>query len=261
MRYVRIIIYFTRMCLMRETLFRTNFIIRIFTDLAWLFGTLVFLKIITGRYESIAGWNVNTLYILFGTHYIINYLMTAFFIINGIMLGPNINGGMLDQVLLKPVPAIFAVSFGLVDLSSFVQIFIGGVMVWWGCTTSMCEITLLSFVIYLIQIICGVLILYGMLFSLMYLAFWFRRTQGLEQIYYSTYDFRSFPAEIYPVKVRLIFTVIIPLTLVANPAAKTLVFGPSLIGLVSSITAAIVWVGISGIILSRGLWRYRGAGA
>ena len=33
MKYIRIVMYYTRMCIMREMLFRTNFIIRIITDL------------------------------------------------------------------------------------------------------------------------------------------------------------------------------------------------------------------------------------
>lgn len=261
MRYVRIVMYYTKMCIMREMIFRANFIVRIFTDLSWLLGTLILLKVITEQYGTVAGWDSNALYILFGTHYIINYLLTAFLLINGLMLGRNINGGGLDQVLLKPVPSIFAVSFQIVDLSGLVQILIGAVMVWWGCKTSACTFNMLSFVVYLVQIFCGILILYGMFFSLMYTAFWFKRTQGIEGIFYSTYDFRSFPAEIYSTKTRFVFTVILPLTLVANPAAKTLIHGASLTGFVSSIAAAVVWLGISSFILSRGLRRYRGAGA
>ena len=260
MKYIRIVMYYTRMCIMREMLFRTNFIIRIITDLSWLLGTLVFLNIVTSHYETIAGWETDSLYILFGTHCIVNYLFTAFLLINGLNLGMNINSGELDQILLKPLPAGFSVSFKTVDLSGIVQVLIGIGIVWWGCKKTARTITILSFVVYLIQIICGVLIVYGMFFSLMYTAFWFKKTQGLESIHYSTYDFRSFPAEIYPLKIRFVFTLIIPLTLVANPAAKTLIFGTTIIEVTSSIATAFVWIGISSITLLRGLQRYRGSG-
>ncbi|WP_460644377.1 ABC transporter permease [Lacrimispora brassicae] len=261
MRYVRIVVQYTRMCIMREMLFRTNFIIRMFTDLAYFVGTLIFLKVIVQHFEFISGWDVNSLYILVGTHYIINYLMTAFFMVNGLMLGYYINEGGLDQVLLKPLPAIFAVSFRIVDISGLIQILIGVIIVWWKCSTFGYNITFYACVIYIIQIICGVLILYGMYFTLMYSSFWSRRSQGLEKIYYATYDFREYPAEIYPTKIRWLFTFIIPLTVVANPAARTLAFGPSLSGLVGSVITAIFWLGISKVILMKGLQRYRGAGA
>ena len=100
---------------MREMMFRVNFVVRFLTDLSWLLGSLMLLKVLTSQYGTIAGWDSNTLYILFGTHYIINYLMTAFLLINGLILGGNINGGGLDQVLLKPLPSVFAVSFQIVD--------------------------------------------------------------------------------------------------------------------------------------------------
>jgi len=219
------------------------------------------LKVITGSYGNVAGWDSNTLYILFGTHYIINYLLTAFLLVNGLRLGWNINGGGLDQILLKPLPTVFAVSFQIVDLSGMFQILLGIVMVWWGCKTSACTVNLLTFLVYIVQIICGVLILYGMFFSLMYLAFWFKRTQGIENIHYSTYNFRSFPAEVFPPKERFIFTILIPLTVVANPAANTLLHGVNMKGLGLSLIEATIWVYISCFILSRGLRRYRGVGA
>lgn len=261
MRYIRIVMYYVKMCIMREMMFRVNFIVRFLTDLSWLLGSLMLLKVLTSQYKTIAGWDSNTLYILFGTHYIINYLMTAFLLINGLILSGNINGGGLDQVLLKPLPSVFAVSFQIVDLSGMVQVLMGVVMVLWGCKTSACTVTLLVFMVYIVQIICGVMILYGMFFSLMYSAFWFKRTQGIESIHYSTYDFRSFPAEVFPPKVRFVFTILIPLTVVANPAAKTLVDGVTINGLGLSLIEAAIWVCISCFILSRGLRRYRGAGA
>lgn len=261
MRYIHIIIRYVKMCVMREMMFRVNFIVRFLTDFSWLFGSLMLLKVFINQYGSVVGWNSNTLYILFGTHYIINYLMTSFLLVNGLALGGNINGGGLDQVLLKPLPSVFAVSFQIIDLSGMVQVLIGTGMVWWGCKTSACTVTLLAFMVYILQIICGVLILYGMFFSLMYSAFWFKRTQGIEDIYYSTYDFRSFPAEIFPRKVRFVFTILIPLTVVANPAAKTLVGGVTIKGLGLSVMGAAIWVSISCFILSRGLRKYRGAGA
>jgi ABC-2 type transport system permease protein len=249
------------MSIMRELTYRTNFIIRVFTDAAWLLGTLLFLEVFANNFHSILYWDTGALYILFGTHYLINTLLTAFLFVNGLLLGNYVNSGSFDSLLLLPVPTVFSISFRIVDLSGLIHILSGFAMLMWGCHLHRCHISIVSIIIYIAQVLCGVLVLYGIFFSLMYLGFWTKKTEGLENIYYATYSFREFPSEIFPYGIRLVLTFLIPMTIVANPAAKTLVLGPSVIGILSSIIGATACVGVSLTHLMFGLRKYRGAGA
>ncbi len=74
-------------------------------------------------------------------------------------------------------------------------------------------------------VLCGVLIHYALLLMLMSLAFWMTRAQGFINAYYNVFQIARLPREAFHGTARIIFTWTIPLLLIANVPARTLLYG------------------------------------
>jgi ABC-2 type transport system permease protein len=114
-RYIRMTFLMMKNCLIREMQFRSNFIIRLFTEVLWLGMQFIYVEVLYGLTQSIGGWNVWQMVILLGTNHIINQLFEAFFFDNCTKLVDQIRLGDLDFVLVKPINSQFMVSLRYTD--------------------------------------------------------------------------------------------------------------------------------------------------
>jgi ABC-2 type transport system permease protein len=100
---------------------------------------------------------------------------------------------------------------------------------------------------------------YAMLLMLMSLAFWMTRAQGFIYAYYNFFQIARLPREAFHGVTRLFFTWGVPLLLIANVPARTLLYGlngQDIAGMLG-VTAALVV--LSTVVFRMGLRRYGSA--
>ena len=121
-RYVRIYAALWRNSVMREMIFRTNFLLWIVVDLLWFGLQLCFIGVVYLHTESIGTWTQWQVVLLIGTSNFIQQVFQGVFLTNLTHLSELVRTGKLDYLLMQPVNARFIVSFRQIDPGAFITV-------------------------------------------------------------------------------------------------------------------------------------------
>lgn len=234
--YPRLLWTFARNSLIRDLSFRSNFIIEAISSVIWMvmnlgFYLLVFLKIeevqAAGQTAEIAGWEKPEFLVFIGTTMIINSVMQAFFMPNAQELSEMVRTGGLDFALLKPVDTQFLVSLRKSSWTSLGNFVVALLLITYAVPQLEAFPSLLSWLLYPVYIVCGILIMYSIMISLAATSIWLGRNQTLYDFWFYITNFSRYPMEIYEGNVigdglRLTFTYLLPILVVINVPARML---------------------------------------
>jgi len=246
-------------CLIREMQFRSNFVIRLFTEVIWLGMQFIYVEVLYSLTQSIGGWNVWEMVILLGTNHIINQLFEAFFFDNCTKLVDQIRLGDLDFVLVKPINSQFMVSLRYTDYASITNSLAGFAMIGFALHKLGTAITPVEVLLFLLLVLNGIFILYSMMFCLSIMTFWIGRASNLFELYYQLTQFTRYPGEIYRFGLRMVLLTAIPMLVVSNFPAKVLVGGLLSGRLLYGCAIGISFLLITIWVWNMGLKRYRSA--
>ncbi len=251
-RYPALFAALWRNSITREMQFKTNFLLWILVEALWFALQLAFMSVVYGHTESIAGWNRWQVILLVGCSHFIQQVFTAFFLTNISDISEHIRTGRLDFMLLLPVNTRFLISFRKVDLGAFVNAASAvGVMVWalrnLHHTPSPLEIAA-----FLGLCVAGLIIHYSLMFLLSSAAFWIVRAQGVVWGYYNLFNIARIPEGAIPQGIyRRVFTFVLPMLLVSNVPAQTL------LGTLHSPTHPFLLIGLSLACFAVSEWVWR----
>ncbi len=236
--YGRVFITIVRNSLVRDMSFRSNFIIESIASTSWIVMNLGFYLLIfkyTSEIGNGTGWGQYEFFIFLATTMFVNSLIQAFFMPNAQEFSELIRTGGLDFALLKPIDTQFLVSLQKVAWSSLANTVVGasllGYSVWKLTTDPSAPIsgeplrlTWVSLVLYPLFVVCGVLILYGVMISLSATSIWLGRNQSLYNFWFYITNFSRYPMEIYSGRygtpLRNFFTFLVPVLVVVNVPAR-----------------------------------------
>lgn len=196
--------------------FRGNLIIQLLGNLLQFGVIVVFFRVIYLHTPAIGGWSLYQTLLLVGTNQLINDSYSAFFGLNIPRISEYTREGKLDFILIRPVDAQFLTSVRYVSFPSLISsvfplLLIGYVVIEGGVAIS---ITLV--LIYMLLLLCGLLVRYSIGFAVMLVSFWTKRAEALHSLYSEFFTLSGYPASIYPGAMRVFFTFIIPVIVVAN---------------------------------------------
>ncbi|MEL6105988.1 MAG: ABC-2 family transporter protein [Planctomycetota bacterium] len=234
-RYGRVFATFARNSLIRDMTFRTNFILQCVSSLGWTAMNVGFYLIIfehTGSIGEGTGWDRERFFLFIATTWFINSLVQTFFMPNAQEFSEMIRTGGLDFALLKPIDTQFLISFQKVDWSQLSNFFAGGLIaigsLWQLGTREVDPMvpSLLSLILYLAFLVCGVLMMYSLMICLSATSVWLGRNQSLYNFWFYITNFSRYPMEIYNRgwgrPLFGFFTFVIPILLVVNVPARIL---------------------------------------
>jgi ABC-2 type transport system permease protein len=222
-RYLEIYWMMIRNSLIREMSFKANFLLWIVVEFLWFVGQVVFLEVIYGHVDNIAGWSKWECVLLIGTHQITSQIFQAFFYVNLAELPELVRTGRLDLNLLLPVDAQFAVSTRKFGMDNIVNALVGMAIVVFSLAKLHVIPSASQIALYIVAVGFGVAIHYAVLFGLATAAFWIVRAQGLIYGYFNVFNIARFPESIFPYSIfKIVFTYFIPVIIVANVPAITL---------------------------------------
>ena len=249
--YLRIWLAQIRYSTVREMMFKTNFLLWIVVDLAWFGLSLAFIQFLYLQVNTIAGWTKWEMILLVATNNLVQQIFQTFLMINCTNLPELIRSGKLDFYLAQPAGAQFLVSTRKFEPGSVVSALVAILVC--AIAAAHVEFHLVGLLLYPPLVLLGVLIHYSMLLMLMSLCFWMTRAQGFINAYYSVFQIARLPREAFFGPVRLLFTWGIPLLLIANVPARTLIDGfrwhdLAELGLVTAVLLALsTWVFQTGL--------------
>jgi len=167
--------------------------------------------------------------------------------------------GKLDFVLLKPVPPQFLISTAELEIGPIANAGIAAVVTGMGLNALEVAPSLSSLLTYLLLLLTGLFVHYALLLFLVSLTFWIVQAESVLLGYYSIFQVARLPREAAFGWFRIIFTLALPLLLVANIPASTLIRGvepgPMSLFLLTSFSATL----FASLFFRLGLHRYQSA--
>jgi ABC-2 type transport system permease protein len=227
--YFRVFATFARNSLVRNMMFRTNFIIECISSISWMMMNLGFYVLVFGFTKSLGagtGWGKYEFFVFLSTTLFVNSLIEAFFMSNAEEFSELVRTGGLDFAMLKPIDTQFLISCTKVDWSSFANFGFACVLLIYSLAHLDYTPHLVHFILYPIYVICGVIILYSLMISLAATSVWLGRNQTLYDFWFYITNFSRYPMEIYRgpwgTPLRNVFTWIVPILIVVNVPARFL---------------------------------------
>lgn len=259
LRHLRVLAMMWRNALLREMQFRANFTIRVVTEVFWLGIMVLYLNVIFGFTDSVAGWNKHQTLLLLGVNYFLISLFEAFFFDGCYRLADEIRQGDLDFILLKPVNPRFLASLRHVDFAMTFNVLLGAVLIIDSLRKLGEPVTAASVAAFFWLTLAGVVIYYSLVFAMAVMTFWMGRSNNLFDLYWQLGQFGRYPGDIYRFGLRLVLMTVLPMIVVTNFPARALMEGLPLAWVVYATGLAVLALGLSGLLWRRGLERYRSA--
>jgi ABC-2 type transport system permease protein len=251
-RYVSIYAELWKNSVAREMGFKTNFVLWIVVELLWFALQLAFFNVIYSHTENIAGWTRWEVVLLVGASHFIQQLFQAFFLTNCVNLSELVRTGKLDFMLLLPVNTRFLVSLRTVDLGGFVNAASAVAVMAFAIHKLQITPAFSHVIAFALLVICGILLHYSLMMVLAATAFYTVRAQGIVWGYYQMFNLARMPDTAFRGLFRAVFTFVLPVTLVSNVPARTLLHtlsSPWRAALLLGIT--VTW-----FIISEAIWRF-----
>jgi len=257
--YARIWLAQIRYSTVREMMFKSNFILWIIVDLTWFGLHLSFIQFLYLQVSDIAGWGKWEMILLVTTNMLIQQIFQMFLMINLTKLPELIRTGKLDFFLAQPASAQFLVSTRNFEPGSVINTLVAAIVCVIAIAHLNMNLSLAGLLLFPVLVMFGVLIHYALLMSLMSLSFWMTRAQGFINAYYNVFQIARLPREVFKGITLIAFTWAVPLLLIANVPARTLLYGLDAGDLIQMGAATALLLLISTLIFQAGLRRYGSA--
>ncbi len=259
MSYVRIWLATARYSIIRTLMFRGDFFVWSLVELFWMTVNLLLVSVIYQHTESIAGWSKYEMVLLVGTSMIVQRLLMGFFWSSIFEMGRNVRTGNFDFFLAQPGNVMFMATTRKLDPDGLINSFVAGGVVIYAVRQLGLHPGVLDVALYLFMLICGLAIHYSILVLSTSLVFWLTSAQGVEGGYFTLTEFSRLPREAFKGITNTLFVWVLPVVVVSNTPARTLLHGFEWRWAVWLFVLASAWFAFTVWVFNRGLRRYASA--
>jgi ABC-2 type transport system permease protein len=262
-RYTRLLGSLARYTLAREMAFRGNFLVKVSVEVLWLLILLAFYRTVFVRTQSVAGWSEAEYLFFVGCFFALNGLIETLFLENCNEFAELVRTGDLDFLLLRPIDEQFLISCRRVDWATAPNVLMGGALMLFALVQMGWRFDAGRLAGFVVLFACGVLIAYSFMLMLTSLSVYLVRNQSLMEMWWLFSSLARYPKEIFAGTwadpIGRFFTYILPILLVVNVPAATMVkaLEPGLIAF--TVVATVGSVAVSRWFFRRALRAYRSA--
>lgn len=262
LRYFRLLGALARFSLLGEMAFRGNYLLKVFVEVLWLGLMLIFYDTIFARTSAIGGWTKADYLFFIGCYTALEGVLETFVLGNCSEFGELVRTGELDVILLRPIDEQFLVSFRRVEWSSIPNVILGFALMIGGLVMQSWTFNPLRMLGFVVSFACAVAMAYSFLIMLASTAVWLIRNQSLYELWWLFTSLMRYPREIFSgwaMPIGKLFTFVIPVLLVINVPARTMVkvVEPGMMAFMLGVTIALLW--LSRRVFRRALMSYRSA--
>lgn len=257
--YVRLWLTSARYSIVRTMMFRADFFIWAMVELFWMAVNLLMISVIYRHTDSIAGWSKYEMILLVGTAMLIQRFLMGFFWSSIFEMGRNIRSGHFDFFLAQPGNVMFMATTRKLDPDGLINSVVALGVVIYSARQLGLHPAAIDMLLYAILVGCGVVIHYCILVLCIAPAFWIISAQGIEGSYFTLTEFSRLPREAFRGLANIAFVWVLPMVVVSNAPASTLLHGFDfrIAGWLIGIT--LVWFSLTVVVFHRGLRRYTSA--
>ena len=260
LHYLRIWLASARYSIIRTMMFRGDFLVWSLVELFWMSVNLLLISVIYQHTSSIAGWNKYEMMLLVGTSMLMQRFLMGFFWSSIFEMGRNVRSGNFDFFLAQPGNVMFMATTRKLDPDGLINSVVAGGVVIYAAAKLGLHPGALDVALYLFLVLCGLVIHYSILVISISLAFWLTSAQGVEGTYFTMMEFSRLPREAFKgVVTQGLFVWLLPVVVISNAPARTLLHGFDLKWVLWLFVSAAVWFGLAVFVFHRGLRRYASA--
>lgn len=221
-KYFRLYIKLLNLNLMKALSYRGNFLFGVILTALESATSFFGISIIFSHINSLAGWNYGDMLVLNGIFMIMNALGWLLFRGGINDLDRTINRGDFDFYLIRPVSPQFLVSIQRIDLEDAARGVVGVAVIGYGLSLNHTHISLTSWPLFLLTIICGQAVLYSVFLSLKTISFKSIQGWATNNIAFRFQELTQYPTDVYRGILKTVYTFILPLIFVVTVPAKAL---------------------------------------
>ena len=244
-------------------MFRFDFFLWATVELFWMAVNILMISVIYQHTDSVAGWSKYEMLLLVGTSMLIQRFLMGFFWSSIFEMGRNIRSGHFDFFLAQPGNVMFMATTRKLDPDSLLNSFIAMALVAYSAHRLGLHPGFFDIALYALLIFCGLIIHYSMLVLSISLAFWITSAQGIEGSYFTLSEFSRLPRQAFHGVAygiaNVVFVWALPMVIVSNVPALTLLHGFDLKLVAWVVISAIIWFAVTVVVFNRGLRRYSSA--
>jgi ABC-2 type transport system permease protein len=257
--YLKVWFASARYSIIRTLMFRGDFFVWALVELFWMSVNLLLISVIYEHTKSIAGWSKYEMILLVGTSMLIQRFLMGFFWSSIFEMGRNVRTGNFDFFLAQPGNVMFMATTRKLDPDSLVNTFVAAGVVAYAARQLGLSPGVLDLALYAALIFCGLVIHYSILVLSVSAVFWLTSAQGVEGGYFTLTEFSRLPREAFRGVARVLFVWILPVVVVSNAPARTLMHGYDPLWLLWVAGIAAGWFSLAVFVFHRGLKRYASA--
>ncbi len=261
MKYFKIYGIFFKQYLKGLMEYRVDFLIGVFAFILTQGAGLLFLYIIFQNIQSLAGFTVDQILLMYGIGLIPRGIDHLFFD-NLWLLPQRVRQGQMDRYLLRPISPLYTFIVERFQPDAFGEIILGFVLVI-ITLIHMSSIIMWYHILALISfILVGIFIFTSLKLLTASTSFWLKNSYPLIQITYNLSDFTKYPILIYPKVIRLIMTFVIPFALISYFPAIYILGQMSYLRVIIYLISVTTLLSLSALyVWSKGLKHYESAGS
>lgn len=260
LRYAQIWLASARYSIVRSLMFRGDFIIWSLVELFWMTVNVLTISVIYEHTQSIANWSKYEMILLVGTSMLIQRFLMGFFWSSIFEMGRNIRTGNFDFFLAQPGNIMFMATTRKLDPDGLANSVLAAGVVIYAAHKLNLHPSFLDVTLYALMVFSGLVIHYSMLVLSISLVFWLTSAQGVEGTYFALTEFSRLPQAAFKgIVSRVLFVWILPVVVVSNAPASTILHGFHWSWVAWLFGAAAVWFALAVFVFHRGLRRYTSA--
>tara|TARA_Y100001968_G_C19326590_1_gene702077 strand:- start:164 stop:856 length:693 start_codon:yes stop_codon:yes gene_type:complete len=183
-------------------------------------GSIFILSLFFNHGNQIANWTWEEALIVQGLYTLLDGVTNTWLRPNLTEIVNYVREGTLDFVLLKPIDSQFWVSLRTLSPAGLPEIILGITIVIWSATKAGAIISIKTFMGSFTLLICGIVILYSLWFLIAATSIWFVKTWNATEVLRAILSAGRFPVSAYPLTLRIIFTLIIPIAFLTTVPAQ-----------------------------------------
>lgn len=260
MRYAHLLANQARVSFLLLLQYRADFFVSFVLACFWTLSALVPLLVLYSNRASVGGWSWGEALLVVGWFNVLKGIQSIV-IQPSMQLGvEQIRKGTLDFVLLKPADSQVLISSQRFDFRQLSDVVVGAAILVYGLVELRTLPSLLALAATGVTLVCAVAVLYSIWVMVMSLAFVFVKVDNLTFLFSSIYDAARWPSTIFRGVFAIIFTFVLPLTLMTTYPALALLGRIHITELALAIGGATIFTWLSRWLWMRQVERYSSAG-
>jgi ABC-2 type transport system permease protein len=255
MHTMRTALSLLRLRLHWELAFRFDALVGALGGLLHVAGMLLFFQVIYGQVQSIAGWERPAALALVGTLSLLLELERG--LLGGLRRLPRaVRQGTLEGYLVRPAPAPMLLALRGADLRVAWRLPVGLAVLAYALRLQPAPLERVP--LYLASLLLALAVFGLLVFCMACLSFWLVEMNNLFPIVYDLTEFARYPETVYGGFMRLLFTTVLPLALLANWPVRLLMRSASPALLLHQEAVLAGFMALGWLLWRAGLRRYQG---